>query len=371
MSHNPSHHGKQPNQRIKPYIVVQYLLKHTDEMHVASANTIVDYLREECGIWSERRSIYKDVEDINKVMYMLENNTDIYEAEEVISTDEDDEDKYIVYDKHKKGFYAKRRKFDIEDMRLLAECIYSSKFINESQSHSLIDVVCEFVSESQAEQIRHDVFLTDRTKTTNKEVLNNITTINEAMSTTLDGKTHIPEKISFQYIKYDIEHLERQTRRRGGNRYTVSPFKLLINDGNYYLLSFDEDKQDLRTFRIDRMKSVKRLNIPRDGTEYFENVDLNTYTKRVFSMFGGESMRITIRFINPLLDTVVDRFGTKGTIYQKSDNKHFSIITDVEISDQFFGWVCSFGNKARITAPAEAVRLFEKYIDKIKKMYTS
>ena len=79
-------HGKKPNQKLKPYVVLQYLLKYTDENNTASALDIVEYLKE-CGIYAERRSIYRDIEDINKVMWMIENDSDIYEAEEVIASD--------------------------------------------------------------------------------------------------------------------------------------------------------------------------------------------------------------------------------------------------------------------------------------------
>ena len=53
----PAQHGKKPNQKVKPYVVLQYLLKYTDENHVATALDICAYL-EECGIFAERRSIY-------------------------------------------------------------------------------------------------------------------------------------------------------------------------------------------------------------------------------------------------------------------------------------------------------------------------
>ena len=76
----------------------------------------------------------------------------------------------------------------MNDIRLLAECVYSAKFIAQGQADRLTDVVCEFVSEEQAKKIRHDAFLTDRVKTTNKSVLNNIAAINEAMSESIDGE---------------------------------------------------------------------------------------------------------------------------------------------------------------------------------------
>jgi predicted DNA-binding transcriptional regulator YafY len=159
--------------------------------------------------------------------------------------------------------------------------------------------------------------------------------------------------------------------RRKGRKYTVSPYKLLINDGNYYLLAFDEYAQDMRTYRVDRMKGVDLTGDPREGAEVFAAIDLKSYTKRVFSMFGGKQERVVIRFINPLLDAVVDRFGNdKGSVwYEKLDDTHFTVTTQIEISDQFFGWVLGFGKKAKILEPPAVVDQFAAYLDKVRQMY--
>lgn len=361
-------HGKQVNQKIKPYIVLQFLLRNTDEEHTVTAFDIVSYLQE-CGISAERRSIYRDIEEINKVSLMLEENCTIFEAEEMLLDDEDDELKLVVYNKAKKGFYVRQRHFDLNDIRLLAESIYSSKFLTEGQTKRLADVACEFVSKYQAEKIKHNVFLTDRVKTNNKSVLNNISIINEAMSKMIEGEKHIPEKISFKYLKYTIDNIGNQVERRQGAKYIVSPYQLLINDGNYYLLAFDDYSKEIRTYRVDRMKGVSFTGEPREGQKAFEEIDLHTYTQRVFSMYGGEQKRVTLRFINPLLDTVVDRFGKEGVIYNKVDDTHFSVYAQVEISDQFFGWLLGFGKKVKILAPDDVKEKFVAYMDKIREMY--
>ena len=362
-------HGKKANQKLKPYLVLQYLLRQSDENHVVSAENIVGYLQETCGIYAERRSIYRDIEEINKAMLIVEYEIDVHEAEERL--EEDEEEKLVIYDKSKKGFYVRQRHYDPHDIRLLAECVYSAKFLSAGQAERLATVVCEFVSEAQAKEIRHDAFLTDRVKTDNKGVLNSISTINDAMSKELDGLRHEPEKISFQYLKYSIKDVGQQVERRKGMKYTVSPYKLLINDGNYYLLAFDDYAQDMRTYRVDRMKGVNRTGEPREGAEAFAAIDLKTYTKRVFSMFGGKQECVVIRFINPLLDAVVDRFGNdKSNVqYAKVDDTHFSVTTQVEISDQFFGWVLGFGKKAKLIGSDKAVEQFRAYLDKVREMY--
>ena len=203
----------------------------------------------------------------------------------------------------------------------------------------------------------------------NRSVMNNIAAINDTMSHHLDGEPHTPEKISFQYLKYSITDMSKQVERRKGARYTVSPFQLLINDGNYYLLAFDDYAQEMRTYRVDRMKDIRFTGEPRDGEEVFKQIDLKTYTKRVFSMYGGEQRLVEIRFINPLLDAVVDRFGTKDVQYAKVDDTHFSVTAKVEISDQFFGWILGFGKKAMLLYPDDVIDQFRAYMDKIREMY--
>lgn len=371
-------HGKKPNQKLKPYLVQQYLLRNTDEDHVASAYDIVDFL-ELCGISAERRSIYRDIEDINKAMWLMENKSheddgiDISAAEEALAADEEDTEKVIVYQKHakEKGFYVRQRHYDANDIRLLAECVYAAKFLSKGQADRLADVVCEFVSRHQAEKIRHDAFLTDRVKTSNKAVLNNISVINEAMSSRLDGKPHEPEKVSFKYLQYSIDNITQPIERHHGEQYLVSPYKLLINDGNYYLLAFDSHSQHMRTYRVDRMKSVCRTGEPREGAEAFSAVDLKTYTKRVFSMFSGEQERVVLSFAMPLLDAVVDRFGNdlSNVWYEKLDDTHFSVTTRVEISGQFFGWLFGFGADAKILEPPTVAEQFSAYLDKVREMY--
>jgi hypothetical protein len=45
------------------------------------------------------------------------------------------------------------------------------------------------------------------------------------------------------------------------------------------------------------------------------------------------------------------------------------VTADVEISEQFFSWVCGFGNKAKILSPVFVVDEFREYLDKIRGMY--
>ena len=359
-------HGKKPNQKLKPYLVMQVLMHQTDVNNVMTADEICAELHA-MGVYAERRSIYKDIEEINKVLLMVDKRCTVEEAEAMLFESEDS--KTIVYDKSRKGFYVQQRNYDLTDIRILVECINATKFISEGQAKRLMKVIFDLISDHQAKQIANDTYLVGRVKTTNNSVFDNIAIINKAMSKKIGGKQHVPEKISFKYLKHDIDHLSTQTYRRRGAKYVVSPFKLIINDGNYYLLAFDERSQEMRTYRLDRMKNVSLLNEQRDGADEFASMDLENFTQRVFGMFTGKHHRVTLRFDMELLDAAVDRFGTKGVVYQKVDDDHFEATVTVDVSAQFFAWLCGFGASVKIVAPESVVEKYKKHLDKVREMY--
>ena len=359
-------HGKKPNQKLKPYLVMQILMHKTDENHCMTADDIAAELALTYGVDAERRSIYRDVEDINKVLLAVDEGCKIQEAEDLIA---EDESYKAVHAIHRQGFQLQQRHYNFSDIRMLMECVYAAKFISQKQADRLSKIVGEFVSDYQAAKIKHDAFLVGREKTNNEAVLGNIATINDAMSKMLDGEKHVPEKINFKYVKYDIDHMDTTSYRRKGERYEVSPYRLLINEGNYYLLAYNEHYQDMRTYRLDRMKDVRRSGEPREGEEVFKAMDMESFTQRVFGMTSGQRERVTLRFITPLLDAAVDRFGRKGVSYEKVDENHFTVTADVDVSDQFFAWVTGFGRRVKIVAPESVVEKYKKHLDKVREMY--
>ena len=364
--------GKSDFQRLRPFLVMQYFLKNADERHPVSMQDILLFLNEDCEISAERRAIYKDIEDINKILYMLDNAEDGCTIKEAADTLAEYPDEAFIVGGGKNGkYYLTRRPHGIEvdDVRLLAECVYNARFITKDDAERLIPIVCGLVSQWDAEDITHDAFVVDRIKTNNKSVLNNVMTINFAMRRGTNDDPHEPEKITFRYQKYSIEDVSKTVDRRKGERYKVSPYRLLINDGNYYMLAFDDKAQDMRTYRVDRMKDIRTTGEPRDGEKEYKEIDLKNYTQRVFGMFGGKRVRLTLRFINPLLDTVIERFGTKDVRYEKRDESHFTASPEVELSDQFFSWLCGFGNKVKIIGPDFVIEQFKEYLDKIRCMY--
>lgn len=334
------------NQKIKILHIAQYLLENSDENHAVVAGDIVDYLNDECGIPCERRAIYRDIAALRDIFGM---NIEGCQG-----------GKYKLAS----------RQFEYDDLLLLCECVHAAKFISAPKAKELISTISEFCSLYQADSLKNEVFLCDRVKTTQKGILNNISLIRSAMATKLEGKRHTPQKITFKYMTHSTKNVKVLVEKNSGRTYKVSPYKLLINEGNYYLLAFDDLSQEIRTYRVDKMTSIKLIDEKRSGEELFDKLDLTTYTQRVFSMFTGTKEFVSIQFNEDLLDTVIERFGTNGNVFFHSNgNGTFTVGVEVEVSEQFFGWICGFGNRAKIIKPDTVVVGLKEFLQKIESQY--
>ena len=95
-------------------------------------------------------------------------------------------------------------------------------------------------------------------------------------------------QISFKYLSYSFSNMYSQVERRPGAITIVNPFKTLINEGFFYLLTYNGKK--VVTYRIDRMKEVRELPTPREFEKEFRESGQygELHKARFFSMFGGQ-----------------------------------------------------------------------------------
>ena len=332
----------------RPLYIANFIRAKSDADHWVSQKAILDYLYEEFGIMPDRKTIKRDIAMLRDEMGM-----DI------------EEQPYY-------GYRLLSREFELDDLKILAECVYAAKFISEERSKELIDVLGEFCSENQAKKFKREVVLVDRVKTLESKTLYTINAIREAMEHQRWPSEFVRgRKISFYYTTHSVTDVHKLIDKHDGKRYKVSPYKLAINDGNYYMIGMEDESQDLRTYRIDRMRDVRVLDEKQDKRmEWTAIKDMKAYIRQTFSMFGGEKITVEIRFDNSLLDAVIDKFGVGfGAEYVPDGEKHFIVTTNVSVSDQFYAWVCGFGTKAKILGPEMVVGSYLKHLQSIFSQY--
>ena len=96
--------------------------------------------------------------------------------------------------------------------------------------------------------------------------------------------------------------------------------------------------------------------------------DIANYKRSLFGMFSGETTEVEIEAHRTLVDAIFDLFGEKTRILSKGEETvRFRV--NVQVSDLFFGWCCSFGDKVKLIGPDNVVEQLKEYIDSVKEKY--
>ena len=174
--------------------------------------------------------------------------------------------------------------------------------------------------------------------------------------------------VRFRYFEYTVSKERRF--RRSGKVYEASPFALLWDNENYYLLAWDDEAGLLKHYRVDKMADIARTDEPRRGKEAFAKVDMSEYSKHVFGMFGGQPEQVRLRFAGHLAGAVLDRFGRDLILVPEPDGR-FTVSVLAQVSPQFFAWVFGFGDEAEILSPPSVREAFRAQTEAVAKCYAT
>ena len=326
--------AKAPNQKLKLLYLWQYLLRESDEAHPLSVADMIRHLARH-GVSAERKSIYDDLEALRSFGLDL-----------------------IQCRGRRVGYYVGQRDFELAELKLLVDSIQSSKFVTERKTMSLIRKLEGLTSVHEARQLERQVIVRGRVKSMNESVYYNVDELSSAINR--------DRAIRFRYFAFTPRREKRY--RREGAWYELSPFALLWDDENYYLLAWEEAAGALKHFRVDKMEQIQTLDKPRTGHAAFEALDMSAYGQRVFGMFAGESRRVKLRFADHLAGAVIDRFGKDLPLIPDGEGR-FTLSVELAVSPQFFAWVYGFGTEAEILAPESVRREMAEQARRIAAMY--
>jgi len=323
---------KSANQKLKLLFLYRILSEETDETEGLSLVEIINRL-EKYNIAAERKSLYDDINQLNDSGYI-----------EITNQREDNTVKY----------HATSRLFETVELRLLVDAVQSARFISAPKSGELIKKLTALTSTGEAKKLNCQIHMPNRIKTDNKHVIYGVNNISEAIL--------IKKKISFGYTSYVIGNTPKgfeRINRHNGKLYVISPYALVWDDENYYMIGFDEEAGIRKHYRVDRMTNIVITDEPRSGEEEFKNFDLVSYCQSTFSMYCGENQRVELECDNSMIEIIVDRFGSDVVISKKSNNS-FIVAVRVMVSPVFFSWIFTFGGKIKIISPVDVVSRFRE-----------
>lgn len=318
------------NQKLKLLYLAKIMQEQTDETHYLTMPEIIKEL-EKYDIEAQRKSVYDDLATLTDY------GIDIVKEQRGSKT----------------YYHCVSREFELAEIRLIIDAIASSKFITVRKSKDLIRKLENMLSLYDAKLVDREVYVSGRIKNMNESIFYTVDAIQNAIA---DNR-----RVKFQYYSWNVEG--EMELRHDGAFYDISPWALVWDNENYYMIGFDDKSKEIKHYRVDKMLHTEEINEKRLGREQFKKEDKEVYTKKHFRMFGGEEERVTLRCTNDMANVIIDQFG-RDTKLKKVDDEHFEAKVDVVVSNQFFGWIVALEGKVVVMGPERVKKRFEELLGK-------
>ncbi len=196
--------------------------------------------------------------------------------------------------------------FEKSEIQTIIDIITYSKFVNDDLSSMLSKKLYELLNYYDKESFKNYKKYVKSTKTDNKQIFYTI----DIISDSIESK----KAIEVDYYKYNLKK-ELEFR----NKIIVSPYIVIFDSGQYYLVGYHHIKKVVAYFRIDRIKNVKV------SSNKYVSIKDNFITDKLNSTVGMYSGKVTeIKAIvnNQLLDDVIEKFG-RDVVLRKYDDNNF------------------------------------------------
>jgi len=321
---------KSSNQKMKLLYLLDMLREHTDENHVLTTKEIIEKLAAN-GILAERKSIYDDIRTLQEYGY------DILQADS----------------RNGGGYWLGAREFELAELKLLVDAVQASRFITTRKSRELIRKLEHMVSRHDAGKLQRQVYVAGRIKTENESIYYSIDALHRAIQENV--------QIQFKYLEWTKT---KELKPRKEESYLVSPWALIWREENYYLVAYDPQGQKMKHYRVDKMGAVTVTDLPREGRELAEQLDMAAYANRTFGMYGGSEEVVTMQFPDRLIGVVIDRFGKEADIIPAARG-FFKCRSRIAVSNQFFGWLAGIGKEVVVLSPEGVRQQYRKYLKEL------
>ena len=314
--------------------IFDYLCRNTDEEHSASCKDIQNYLANTANLTDvSPLTIRRDIDRLWAA------GNDIRRINGPHNT--------ALYSLIDKGF-------TFNEIRFMVDSISINKFLTTEQKKKLIHKFEGMCTDAELRSLVSRISL-NSSAAPSLDLLENLDKIHRIISER--------RKINFQYGKFDTK---KQMNYYSKSREMI-PVRVVYFDDHFYLRCFNEENEQFRTYRIDRMKDIvsggkSRKKIPEE----------KKYEGFVADMFAPDRFEyVTMRVKRYLLDEMLEQLGEYGSFRDDNDNPDSVLVRAyVGINDRFYLWVLKYGEGVEVIEPADTRKNFMEFLQKISKMYS-
>lgn len=166
-------------------------------------------------------------------------------------------------------------------------------------------------------------------------------------------------EISERKVEDDLEKMS-SVLHHGGEIYSFSPYSLVWDGDNYYVVGYSDKYKSIGSHRVDRIAQNPDI-LEESAAPQPVGFDVAKYIKTTFRMYNAPRVEVELLCDNSVMDAIIDRFGPNVHTYA-GDLQNFRVIEEVAIGNVFFNWIFGFEGKVRIKGPESVKEQYRQMV---------
>ena len=318
--------------------ILQILQEFSDCDHKLHQGDIISLLKVQYDIECERKAVARNIDFLRQAGYDILSDSD--------------------------GIYLASRKFEPGELRLLIDSVLSNRNVCKAHTKEIINKLTAEGGKYFKNYIKHIVILDDLQKDENCDYFYNIELVCEAIEQ--------EKQIAFYYNYLDIDKRKQKSK---SEKSTISPYRLFLKNGHYYLACNYIRHDNLAFIRLDRMSNVEILQDNAKPINKVRNCENGINSSKLDSnfpfMYADEPVRIefvTANYATHMIDNVVDTFGRNVVITDLHDGNYKFSLTASPGAMRF--WLLQYGKYVKLLSPQSLVEQIKSDIKEMSKLYS-
>jgi len=297
------------------------LRKYTDYKHRLTQNEIAQKLKEIYGIGLERKAVGRIISSLqNGLKFEIGNDRDGY-------------------------YFCDPDFLQTSEIELINDALFCCRYLPQNYTKDIIKKLC---NESSVYFKSKNAYLFSSdglSKNNNKSIFTNI----EIVSRAIEEK----KQIQFDYNRWGTDHKLHKT-----NTHIVSPYRLVVHSGRYYLKCHDEayPNSGVYNYRVDFITDMKIIKdskaTPVKTLEGFENGLSNKHLgANLPYMYTDKEESIEFYVIPEVVGQIIDWLGDSVAFDLKpaADGRYRALISSSPTAMKFFA--IQYAEEIEITKP--------------------
>ena len=280
---------------------------------------------------------------------------------------------------HQLAYYIPGDLFNFQDLNILISACRAASFITKEKTDNLVNKLINMGKDRGVDITDSELVCYNVIKQNSSDLFDNIITLQKS----IDSK----KQVSFLYFNLD-ENLKK-VYKKSKKRYVVNPVSLVYNDSFYYLIAWNQNKNNFTIYRVDRCDDIIIEEADVDNQYAKEFLDqylpvdkgvrkeaefkdkIKIFAKQTVKMYGGVANHLSLKFPKELLGSVYDKFGTldeEGKKYKISYDDNDKLCTmnvHVQTSPTLWVWIAGFGGRMKVIGPNRCKNEFREFCKKL------